>query len=240
MVALAPGHPESVGMSSDLLERAAGVLADAIAAGDISAASIVVSRGPHVVLQRGLGRSRPDAQGEAVGPDSVFLLASISKAFAAISLMTLVDRGLVSLLDPVEAYLPGFTPGRRVTVRDLLTHTAGLPLQLPEDQELRRAHAPLSTFVERALTTPLIYEPRSDWSCKFHASSPALHALLLRPPCSGRLQPGRLAGRRDCGAADRAFVARISAPRNLLATWNEPEQPRPWRPKHREDGLVWH
>ena len=121
MAALAPGRPESVGMSTDLLERAAGVLADAIAAGDISAASIIVCRGPHVVLSRGLGVSRPDAQGEPVGPDSVFLLASISKTFAAISLMILVDRGLVALLDPVEAYLPGFGGGRGVTVKDLLT-----------------------------------------------------------------------------------------------------------------------
>ena len=118
-------------MSSDLLERAAGVLADAIAAGDISAASIIVCRGPHVVLSRGLGVSRPDAQGEPVGPDSVFLLASISKAFAAISLMILVDRGLVALLDPVEAYLPGFGGGRGVTVKDLLTrelHPTCLPV----------------------------------------------------------------------------------------------------------------
>ena len=121
MAALAPGRPESVGMSTDLLERAAGVLADAIAAGDISAASIIVCRGPHVVLSRGLGVSRPDAQGEPVGPDSVFLLASISKTFAAISLMLLVDRGVVALLDPVEAYLPGFGGGRGVTVKDLLT-----------------------------------------------------------------------------------------------------------------------
>ena len=118
-------------MSTDLLERAAGVLADAIAAGDISAASIIVCRGPHVVLSRGLGVSRPDAQGEPVGPDSVFLLASISKAFAAISLMILVDRGLVALLDPVEAYLPGFGGGRGVTVKDLLTrelHPTCLPV----------------------------------------------------------------------------------------------------------------
>ena len=183
MAALAPGRPESVGMSTDLLERAAGVLADAIAAGDISAASIIVCRGPHVVLSRGLGVSRPDAQGEPVGPDSVFLLASISKTLAAISLMILVDRGLVALLDPVEAYLPGFGGGRGVVVRDLLTHTCGLPVQLPEDQELRRAHAPLSTFVERALTTPLIYEPQTDWSCEAFAES------LLRPTVADSIVP---------------------------------------------------
>ena len=56
-------------------------------------------------------------------------------------------------------------------------------MQLPEDQELRRAHAPLSTFVERALTTPLIYEPQTDWSCEAFTES------LLRPVVADTLVP---------------------------------------------------
>src|SRR6476646_4204226 len=67
--------------------------------------------------------------------------------------------------DPVSRYLPGFSGGERdkVLVRDLLTHTSGLPDMLPENTELRRAHAPLSEFVERTYKTPLLYSPGTSF-----------------------------------------------------------------------------
>ena len=60
--------------------------------------------------------------------------------------MLLVERGQVSLNDPVQKYLPEFQgPGReKVRVQDLLTHTSGLPDMLPENVKLREANAPLS------------------------------------------------------------------------------------------------
>ena len=80
--------------------------------------------------------------------------------------MLLVDRGQVSLNDPVSLYLPEFQGGERnkVRVRYLLSHTSGMPDMLPENTELRRAHAPLSEFVRRATQTPLLYSPNTDFS----------------------------------------------------------------------------
>ena len=46
---------------------------------------------------------------------------------------------------------------------DLLAHTSGLPDMLPENTELRRAHAPLSEFVKRTFTTPLLYSPGTSF-----------------------------------------------------------------------------
>jgi CubicO group peptidase (beta-lactamase class C family) len=79
--------------------------------------------------------------------------------------MLLVERGLVSLGDPVKHYLPEFEGGERskVQVRDLLRHTSGLPDMLPENIELRRAHAPLSEFVRHVYTTPLLFAPQSEF-----------------------------------------------------------------------------
>ncbi len=79
--------------------------------------------------------------------------------------MLLVERGQVSLGDPVQKYLPEFQgPGReKVRVKDLLTHTAGLPDMLPENVKLREANAPLTEFVKGAMTTPLLYEPRTSF-----------------------------------------------------------------------------
>ena len=70
----------------------------------------------------------------------------------ATGLMVLVDRREISLSHPVRKYIPEFRGGDRdlVTVRHLLTHTSGLPDMLPENDALRRRHAPLEDFVARA------------------------------------------------------------------------------------------
>jgi CubicO group peptidase (beta-lactamase class C family) len=96
----------------------------------------------------------------------VYLLASISKPVNAVAMMLLVERGLVVLDEPVARYLPEFAGAQRtqVRVRDLLTHTSGLPDMLPENIALRQAHAPLSAFVQAACTTPLLFSPGTDFS----------------------------------------------------------------------------
>lgn len=112
------------------------------------------------------------AFGEAKSPDAIFLLASITKPMTATGLMVLVDRGELSLSDKVVNYLPEFSEGDRkdVTVQQLLTHTTGLPDQLPENADLRQRHAPLEAFVEKAVRTPLLFKPGT----KYHYQSMGL------------------------------------------------------------------
>ena len=163
---LTPTAPAEAGMSSARLEHAASLLRAETASGRVLAASLLVARGGRIVLNRGFGRIGPAADSQQATPDTVYLLASITKPVAACALMLLVERGLVSLDDAVSVYLPEFDgPGRRdARVRDLLTHTSGLPDMLPENTALRRAHAPLRDFVQGALTTPLLYTPRTGFS----------------------------------------------------------------------------
>ena len=143
---LRDGPAWTVGMSQKALDQAADILASEIRPGRISAASICVARKGTVVLARGFGRLSPEEGAPGVDADSIFLLASITKPVTACALMLLVDRGLVSLEDPVSRYLPEFRNGQRdhVSVRHLLSHTSGLPDMLPENMALRRVHAPLS------------------------------------------------------------------------------------------------
>ncbi len=81
-------------------------------------------------------------------------------------MLLLVERGLLSLDDPVQKHLPGFAGGDRpfVLVRHLLSHISGLPDMVPKNLELRRAHAPLSEFVADALTCPLLFPPGTGFS----------------------------------------------------------------------------
>ncbi len=91
----------------------------------------------------------------------IFLLASISKPMTAAGVMLLADRGELALDDKARKFIPEFRGGGRadITIRHLLTHTSGLPDQLPENVAMRKRNAPLSEFVERALRTPLLFQP---------------------------------------------------------------------------------
>ncbi|HYI95436.1 MAG TPA: serine hydrolase domain-containing protein [Bryobacteraceae bacterium] len=162
---LVPGSPTSVGMSGPRLEAAASILESEVKDRSLGAASILVARQGKIILQRSFGRLSSKEGSATVAPDSVFLLASITKPVTACALMLLVERGKVSLSDPVSRYLPEFTGDdrARIRVRDLLAHTSGLPDMLPENTELRRANVPLKEFVLRAYKTPLLYPPGTSF-----------------------------------------------------------------------------
>ena len=106
------------------------VVTDALAAWEVPGAALAVVRDGEVVVLKGYGRKqlgKPDP----VGPDTLFPLASCSKAFTAVLLATLVDDGLVGWDDRVADHLPTFHlsdphADALVTVRDLLSHRTGL------------------------------------------------------------------------------------------------------------------
>jgi CubicO group peptidase (beta-lactamase class C family) len=136
------------------LDEVKRLLDSSVQSGKLRAASLHVRHGEFSFRQ---------AVGEA-SPGTVFLIASITKPLTAAGVMLLADRGELQLSDPVRRFIPEFTGGGRqlITVRHLLTHTSGLPDQLPENIELRKRHAPLEEFVERAIRTPLLFEPGQE------------------------------------------------------------------------------
>ena len=160
------GTAAQAGMSASRLARVNQILADETKSGRVTAASVLVARRGVIVLRNGWGVLHPEANSAKAGPETVYLLASISKPITYLMLMLLVERGQISLNDLVQLYLPEFKgPGRdKVRVKDLLTHTSGLPDMLPENIKLREAHAPLGEFVKGAMTTPLLFEPRTSFS----------------------------------------------------------------------------
>lgn len=91
--------------------------------------------------------------GKATSDNAMFLLGSISKPINVTAVMTLFDQGKFHLDDRVKKFLPSFTDAGRdkVTIRHLLTHVSGLPDQLPNNNKLRKQHAPLTTFAEQAI-----------------------------------------------------------------------------------------
>jgi CubicO group peptidase (beta-lactamase class C family) len=90
----------------------------------------VVDHG-HLVYVRGLGVQDLETR-RPVTADTLFRIASMTKAFTALSILSLRDKGLLSLDDPAEKYVPEMrgwgnatADSPRITLRDLLHHVAG-------------------------------------------------------------------------------------------------------------------
>jgi CubicO group peptidase (beta-lactamase class C family) len=162
---LRTGDATAAGMSPVRLHRVTDLLEAEVRSGRLQAASILVARRGTIVLHQGFGHLSQQPGSLLVKPDSVYIIASLTKPVTATALMMLVERGQVSLSEPVVSYLPEFSGGerRKVRVLDLLAHTSGLPDMLSENTELRRAHAPLSEFVKRTFTTPLLFSPGTEY-----------------------------------------------------------------------------
>ena len=80
----------------------------------------------------------------------------------ATAAMTFVEQGQLQLDHLVRRYLPDFQGGGKESIRiiHLLTHTSGLPDMLPNNVELRRAHAPLSEFMRYVYDVDLVADPQ--------------------------------------------------------------------------------
>jgi CubicO group peptidase (beta-lactamase class C family) len=103
---------------------------EAMAESEASALSLALVDGQRVIWTESLERTG-DAIGKAARPDAMFGIGSVSKMFATIAVMKLVEQGKVSLDEPLVTYLPDFSmlspQYRDITERMLLNHAAGFP-----------------------------------------------------------------------------------------------------------------
>jgi serine-type D-Ala-D-Ala carboxypeptidase len=142
-------------------QATAGELIDAaVGAGVVPGAVLAAGRcsGEPILLHVAGHAQRDDAAWRPMTPGTVFDLASLTKVVATMPVVLhLVGRGEVGLDDPVGRYLPAFAGAGKaeVTVRQLLTHTSGLP-DLPKYHEYLRGAAEVRAA---ALAEPLIAPP---------------------------------------------------------------------------------
>ena len=126
---LPTASPSSVGMSPAQLAYIDQAVNAEIARKQLPGAVVLVGRQGRVVWRRAYGNRALEPAIEAMTPDTIFDLASLTKVVAtATSVMILVERGLVRLGDPVARYIPEFADAgkKNITVEQLLVHRSGL------------------------------------------------------------------------------------------------------------------
>ncbi|MGI8744801.1 MAG: serine hydrolase [Bryobacteraceae bacterium] len=99
------------------------------------------------------------------GPDTVYRVGSVSKLFTDIGIMQLVERGEIDLDAPVTRYLPEFHPknpfGKPITLRQLMSHRAGLVREPPVGHYFDDSGPSLKQTVASLNETALVYAPGS-------------------------------------------------------------------------------
>ena len=123
---LRPGSPEEAGLDAEAGERIDRVVSAAVRSGAFPGGAVAVGRDGVLVRLRGYGRLTPGgAEATAQTPYDLASLTKVVGTTAAV--MRLVEAGEIDLDARVSRYVPAFRPegGARVTVRQLLTHSAG-------------------------------------------------------------------------------------------------------------------
>ena len=170
----------------------------------------LVARGAGVIEFDALGMADIEAH-RPMQKDTIFQIMSMTKPVTAIGIMMLAEEGKLALRDPVDQYLPEFrnqhvasnvgpdaarlsTPDRPITIRDLLTHTAGVqdaaPAAIRDYPQLM--NVPLDQVVQQLAKQPLLFQPGTQWSY----SSPGIEILgRLIEVCSGQKFEDFITGR---------------------------------------------
>lgn len=116
--------------------------------------------------------------------DTIFQIASMTKPITCVAVMMLAEEGLLAITDPVEKFLPAFAtvqirekkegedleevrkPKRKITIRDLMTHTSGMSSGYPDGFKdlFEKRNRTLVDAVDAFPTRFLDFEPGARWS----------------------------------------------------------------------------
>jgi CubicO group peptidase (beta-lactamase class C family) len=187
----------SLGAQADsgaLKPKLDAVINQAIADDRIVGTVVLVAQDGKIVYERAAGLADKESR-KPMRVDSLFRLSSVSKPIATVAALALVDRKKLSLDDPVTKWLPDFKPKLAdgttptITVRQLLTHTAGLDYKFTEapDGPYHKARISdgfddvkidLAEEMRRIASVPLLNAPASQW--RYSLSIDVLGAVMER------------------------------------------------------------
>jgi CubicO group peptidase (beta-lactamase class C family) len=189
---LPKARPSEVGLSAERLDRLTQVMQGYIDRGKIAGMVTLIARDGRVAYLRPFGKL--DLRGADMPANGIFRIASQTKAVTSVAVMILQEEGKLLLDDPIARYIPEFAhtrvavpsedkktkgyitvPAKRpITIRDLLTHTAGISYGdgLAKDEYLAAGiqgwfladkKEPIGEIVKKLATLPFEAQPGERW-----------------------------------------------------------------------------
>lgn len=128
--------------------------------------NILIADKGKVVYKKSVGYAN-DSLKIKLKDNSVFYLASVSKQFIATSIVMLKEKGLLNYDDKIIKYIPELSNYDNITIRNLLTHTSGLPdywevIDTLKIQPKKHNNNTLITTFSK-LKPKLLFEPNTKW-----------------------------------------------------------------------------
>jgi CubicO group peptidase (beta-lactamase class C family) len=187
---LAPATAESVGLSTERLAKLNAAMKKLVDDKQVAGLVTLVERHGKVVNFNAVGQLDV-RKTDPVQKDSIFRIYSMSKPVTGVAMMMLYEEGKWQLNDPVSRYIPEFArlkvylgknddgspkledARRSMTMRELMTHTAGLGYVLSAtnpvdkmiiDGNVLNANAPLQDMINGLSKIPLLAQPGTRWS----------------------------------------------------------------------------
>jgi CubicO group peptidase (beta-lactamase class C family) len=174
--------PLPAGMNPALLARIPARMKEFVDTGKTAGVVMLVARHGHVASLDAVGYQDLDRK-TPMKPDTIFRVMSVTKPITCAGIMTLVDEGRLSLVDPVEKFVPEFqglkvnpcgtrvghncevvAPLRPVNVLDLMTHTSGLADGGGRGGTATPPNSRTELVAGTASRATLLFQPGSDWN----------------------------------------------------------------------------
>lgn len=185
-------QPEKAGFSRQRLQRINSLLQSYVDRKTYAGFVSLVARHGKVVHFEKFGMQDIEA-GKPMQLDTLFRIYSMSKPITSAAVMMLFEEGLFRLNDPLSLYLPAFKHvkvfikktesgleladlKREITIRDLLTHTAGLSYGFDDKDYIDQLYqqrvwalvdqhpeTTLEAWIREVACLPLVYQPGSAW-----------------------------------------------------------------------------
>jgi CubicO group peptidase (beta-lactamase class C family) len=197
----APATPAALGLSVERLNRLSSTLQQYVDQQRVAGLVTIVVRNGRTVHLEAFGK-RDLESGAAMQADTIFRIASMSKAITSVATLMLLEEGKLLLNDPVSKFIPSFAkttvivpppPGavagtpvsvvpakRSITIRDLLTHTAGIGYGAGPAEALYKAanvhmwyfadkNEPIATTIDRLAALPFDAQPGERYVYGFNS-----------------------------------------------------------------------
>ena len=187
---MAVATPDSVGLAGDRVKRIDATMKQWVDQGQLAGIVTVLTRHGKIVNVTVNGK-KDIRSADPIQRDSIFRIASMTKPVTGVAMMMLYEEGKWRLNDPVSKYIPEFSKlkvyagedavgsprledaRRSMTMRELMTHTAGLGYIItatnPVDRMYREtgvldARKPLQAMIDGLSKLPLQSQPGTRWS----------------------------------------------------------------------------
>jgi CubicO group peptidase (beta-lactamase class C family) len=165
-VALVPGVAVAAPPGATDVDGIAAHVAEGLEANRVPGGALAVVAADGTVHVRGFGVTARG--GDAVTPDTPFIIGSVTKSMTALAVLQLVEGGQLALDDPVALHLDWFhvQPAawtQRVTIRRLLEQTSGLPALAGAPATTWMRDASIEETARQVAGTQLVHEPGTSW-----------------------------------------------------------------------------